>query len=100
MSCHPILRNLGARIAREHTAKHVCSVAQQSMTSVLAGLKPQHNVEIRTKRLHLRAVQPDDIAALHAMRINPLVMQFMYVRPAAYSTIGIPNGPRRLSSRY
>ncbi|ROW07758.1 hypothetical protein VMCG_03434 [Cytospora schulzeri] len=40
-------------------------------------LKPQHDKFVRTNRLFLRPVTTKDLLALHRMRLNPTVMQFM-----------------------
>ncbi|POS77769.1 acetyltransferase [Diaporthe helianthi] len=40
-------------------------------------LPPQHAVVIKTNRVYLRPVTPEDLTALHNMRMNPRVMQYM-----------------------
>ncbi|KAI3392531.1 hypothetical protein diail_5542 [Diaporthe ilicicola] len=40
-------------------------------------LPPQHAVVIKTERIYLRPVTPEDLSALHQMRMNPEVMQYM-----------------------
>ncbi|KUI58339.1 hypothetical protein VP1G_11040 [Cytospora mali] len=40
-------------------------------------IKTQHDVLVRTDRLLLRPVATEDLSALHRMRLNPIVMQFM-----------------------
>ena len=54
------------------------------MASILASLKPQHEVVIKTERLLLRAFTPQDLADIHNMRLNPAVMQYMYGIPLHY----------------
>lgn len=40
-------------------------------------LPSQHAVVIKTNRIYLRPVTPDDLTALHSIRMNPRVMQYM-----------------------
>ncbi|KAJ0122711.1 acetyltransferase [Diaporthe amygdali] len=40
-------------------------------------LPPQHAVAVKTDRIYLRPVTPEDLSALHVMRMNPRVMQYM-----------------------
>lgn len=40
-------------------------------------LPPQHAVVIKTNRIYLRPVTPEDLNALHIIRMNPRVMQYM-----------------------
>lgn len=40
-------------------------------------LPPQHAVVIKTNRIYLRPVTPEDLTALHSIRMNPRVMQYM-----------------------
>ena len=49
-------------------------------------IEPQHDVVIDTPRLHLRPVRADDLAAIHAMRRNPMVMQYMQVKQISSKT--------------
>lgn len=40
-------------------------------------LTPQHGVVIKTERIYLRPVTPEDLSAIHKIRMNPKVMQYM-----------------------
>lgn len=40
-------------------------------------LPPQHGVVIKTERIYLRPVTPEDLSAIHKIRMNPKVMQYM-----------------------
>lgn len=48
------------------------------MASALGDVTPQHGVVITTVRLRMRAVHPADLTSIHAMRLNPAVMKYMY----------------------
>lgn len=53
------------------------------MALLLDKLNPQHEVEIETPRLRLRAVCASDLHTLHAIRTDPAVMEHMCVlRPS------------------
>ncbi|KAH8900955.1 acyl-CoA N-acyltransferase [Thozetella sp. PMI_491] len=47
------------------------------MSSPLADLEPQHATMLSTSRLVMRPVRVEDIGALHKMRLNPAVMEYM-----------------------
>ncbi|KAK7975362.1 hypothetical protein PG989_013825 [Apiospora arundinis] len=47
------------------------------MTTLLDQLGPQHGLEIESSRLRLRAVRAADLHALHAIRTDPMVMEYM-----------------------
>lgn len=40
-------------------------------------LPPQHAVAVRTERIYLRPVTPEDLSAIHAIRMKSNVMQYM-----------------------
>lgn len=40
-------------------------------------LPPQHAVVVKTQRIYLRPVIPEDLSAIHKIRMNPNVMQYM-----------------------
>ena len=37
----------------------------------------QHAVVVKTERIYLRPVKPEDLSALHEIRMKPKVMQYM-----------------------
>ncbi|KAK8084463.1 hypothetical protein PG997_005734 [Apiospora hydei] len=47
------------------------------MLTLLEQLSPQHGLEIKTPRLRLRPVRAADLYALHGMRTDPAVMEYM-----------------------
>jgi RimJ/RimL family protein N-acetyltransferase len=47
------------------------------MIDALADCKPQHEVVIDTQRLRLRPMRASDLKHMHALRVNPAVMEFM-----------------------
>jgi len=47
----------------------------------------QHNFQIHTKRLLLRAVNQSDKEAYHALRTTPAVMQYMYRSPVPFDDV-------------
>lgn len=57
--------------------RHKLPYAWGLIMSKYPDLPPQHGVVVRTDRIYLRPVTPEDLSALHEIRMKPTVMQYM-----------------------